>query len=107
MRKFRKLKDVLLEDLKDSSYAQTYLSVALEEYEMDQDTSSFLGALRLVAEAQGGLTQLAKKTHLNRQNLYKSLSAKGAPKLHTIETVLHGLGYRLSVVPLDENKHKH
>lgn len=75
---------------------------ALEEYEKDKDVSSFLTALRDVAEAKGGITRLAEKTRLNRQNLYKTLSAKGDPKLNTIETVLHGLGYRFSVVPLNE-----
>lgn len=103
MRKLRNFNEGLLEDLKDQKYAQVYLSVALEEYEKDRDASSFLMALRDVTEARGGITQLAEKTHLNRQNLYKSLSSKGDPKLYTIETVLHGLGYRLSVVPLDEN----
>lgn len=102
MRKLRKFKETLLEDLKDPHYAQTYLSVALEEYEQDKDVSSFLTALRDVVEAKGGITKLAEKTHLNRQSLYKSLSAGGDPKLNTIETVLHGLGYRLSVIPLNE-----
>jgi probable addiction module antidote protein len=107
MRKLRKFEDALLEDLKDTRYAQTYLSVALEEYEKDKEVAAFLTALRDVAEAKGGLTKLAKKTHLNRQSLYKSLSAKGDPKLNTIETVLHGLGYRLSVVPLNEPRTPH
>jgi probable addiction module antidote protein len=104
MRKLRNFKEALLEDLKDPKYAQTYLSVALEEYEKDKDVSSFLLALRDVVEAKGGITKLAEKTHLNRQSLYKSLSAAGDPKLNTIETVLHGLGYRLSVVPLNEHR---
>jgi probable addiction module antidote protein len=103
MRKLRNFKEGLLEDLKDQVYAQTYLSVALEEYDKDLDTSAFLNALRDVTEARGGITQLAKKTHLNRQNLYKSLSGTGDPKLHTIESVLHGLGFRLSVVPVDNS----
>src|SRR5476651_1797541 len=100
MRKLRNFKEGLLEDLKDKKYAEVYLSVALEEYEKDRDASSFLTALRDVTEARGGITQLAEKTHLNRQNLYKSLSSKGDPKLNTIETVLHGLGFRLAVVAL-------
>lgn len=104
MRKLKKFKDALLEDLKDPEYAQTYLSVALEEYEKDKDVSSFLMALRDVVEAKGGITKLAEKIHLNRQSLYKSLSAEGDPKLNTVETVLHGLGYRLSVVPLEEHR---
>jgi len=102
MRKLRDFKEGLLEDLKDQVYAQNYLSVALEEYDKDLDASAFLMALRDVTEARGGITQLANKTHLNRQNLYKTLSAKGDPKVHTVESVLHGLGYRLSVVPVDE-----
>ena len=104
MDQLRKFKEALLEDLKDLQYAQTYLSVALEEYEQDKDVSSFLTALRDVVEAKGGITKLAEKTHLNRQSLYKSLSAEGDPKLNTVETVLHGLGYRLSVVPLNEHR---
>jgi probable addiction module antidote protein len=104
MRKLKKFKDALIEDLKDSQYAQTYLSVALEEYEKDRDVAAFLTALRDVVEAQGGITRLAEKTHLNRQSLYKSLSAEGDPKLNTVETVLHGLGFRLSVVPLNEHQ---
>lgn len=102
MRKLRNFKDTILEDLTDPQYAQTYLSVALEEYEKDKDVSSFLTALRDVTEAMGGITKLAEKTHLNRQSLYKSLSSKGDPRLNTVEAVLHGLGYRLCVVPLNE-----
>ena len=102
MSKFSNFKDSLLDDLKDPNYAKTYLSVALEEYENSKDTLSFLTALRDVAEANGGLTQLASKTHLNRQNLYRALSSKGNPRFDTIETVLHGLGYRLAVVPVNE-----
>lgn len=61
MRKLRKFKDALLEDLKDPQYAQTYLSVALEEYEQDRDVSAFLMALRDVVEAKGGIAKLAEK----------------------------------------------
>ena len=74
-------KDTLIEDLKDPAYARTYLSVALEEYEKDQDGFAFLTALRDVAEARGGIGKLAKKTNLNRENLYKVLSSKGNPRL--------------------------
>jgi probable addiction module antidote protein len=105
MRKFREFKDVLLEDLQNFESAKEYLSVALEEYEKDKDSEAFLLALRDVAEARGGLSKLAEKSHLNRQNLYKALSKKGNPKLDTIETVLHGLGFRLSIEPLKEQPH--
>ena len=99
-RQFRRYEDDLRERLADPEYARVFLDVALEEYEQDGDTEAFLLALRDVAEAQGGLTQLAKRTKLNRQNLYKALSSKGNPRLQTVETILHGLGFRLSVEPV-------
>ena len=95
MRNLRKYRDVLIEDLKDPKEAEAYLSVALEEYENDQNVESFLLAVRNIAEAQGGIGKLAEKTHLNRQNLYRVLSKTGQPKFPTILTVLHGLGFVL------------
>jgi probable addiction module antidote protein len=95
MRKMRKFKDALIESLKDPVEAEAYLAVALEEYENDQDTEAFLLALRDVAEAQGGISKLAERTNLNRQNLYRALSKTGSPKLPTILTILHGLGFSL------------
>ena len=94
-------KDTLIEDLKDPAYARTYLSVALEEYEKDKDSFAFLTALRDVAEARGGIGRLARKTNLNRENLYKVLSSKGNPRLYTIENILHGMGFRLDVKLLE------
>jgi len=93
-----------LEKLKDPQEAKIYLEVALEEFEKDKDTEVFLLSLRDVAEAQGGLGALSKKIHLNRQNLYKALSKKGNPKIDTIGTILRGLGFRLSVEFVDNEK---
>ena len=98
MREFR---EYLKEKLKNRETAVSYLNTALEEYEKDKDTDAFLLALRTVAEVRGGIGELAKKTNLNRQHLYRTLSNKGNPRLNTLETVLHGLGFRLSIVPLE------
>lgn len=92
--------ELVIDELQNPAMAKSYLEVALEEYEMDGDLSFFLEALRNVAEAQGGMTQLASKTGLNRQNLYKVLSENGNPELHTISVILQALGYRLSIQPL-------
>lgn len=97
----RKFKDALHEDLKDPFEAKAYLEVALENYEDDKDVEAFLMALRDVAEAQGGISKLAERTHLNRQNLYKALSNRGNPKLETIGTILHGLGFKLAIQSLN------
>lgn len=74
-----------------------YLQVAIEEYQEDNDAEALLIALRNIADAQGGMTELARKTHLNRQNLYSILSKKGNPRLDTFGIVLKGLGFKLTI----------
>jgi probable addiction module antidote protein len=74
--------------------------------EKDRDRVALLLALKDLADAQGGIAKLAEKTKLSRQSLYKSLSEKGNPKLETLETILNGLGFRLSVVPLNLGREK-
>lgn len=56
--------------------------------------------LRAIAIANGGLGKLAKKTKLNRQNLYRSLSTNGNPRIKTVKTILNHLGLRLSFAHL-------
>lgn len=55
----------LIESFKDQREAEEYLNAALEE----DDPELCLLALRNVAEAQGGVAQLAEKTKLNRESL--------------------------------------
>ncbi len=100
MRDYRDFKDYHIEKLRDPEEARLYLDIALEEYEEDGDTEAFLIALRDVAEARGGITKLAEQTNLNRPNLYKILSKEGNPRLKTLGSVLHELGFRLSVEPI-------
>ena len=92
--------DLLVDSLRDQKKAAAYLKVALDEYQEDGDPEMFLVALRNVAEAKGGLGQLAKKTHLNRQSLYQTLSKKGNPRLSTLGLILKKLGFHLSVEPV-------
>lgn len=104
MRLFR---EILHENLKNPLEAKAYLEVALELYEKDKDSEAFLMALRDVTEAQGGISKLAQRTHLNRQNLYRALSPHGNPKLDTIGTILHGLGFKLAIRPIDTSNNSH
>lgn len=90
---------LLIDSLHDSKKAEAYLKVALDEYQEDGDTETFLLALRNVAEARGGIGELAKQTHLNRQSLYRTLSSKGNPRLFTLGKVLRALGFHLSIEP--------
>ena len=83
----------LIESLRDAREAEEYLNAALEE----GDSEMFLLALRNVAEAQGGVAQLAEKAKLNRESLYKILSERGNPELKSLDALLHALGFRLAV----------
>ena len=84
--------DGLRADLQDPTEAAAYLNAAIE----DGDQQVFLLALRDVTEAQG-MTQIAQSAGLNRENLYRILSASGNPQLSSLHALLHSLGLRLSV----------
>jgi len=87
----------LINLLKNKKEAKIYLQVAIEEYEEDDNTEVFMLALRNIAEAQGGINTLAKKTSLNRQNLYRALSSRGNPRFSTLGNIIRALGFRLSI----------
>jgi len=97
MAKKRKYQDFLIEELKDHEEAVAYLNAALEEsLKGDEESKNlFLLALRNVAEAQGGIGSLAKKAHVGRESLYKTLSGTGNPKWHTLVSLVIALGLNL------------
>ena len=79
--------------MRDAGEAEVYFNAALEE----GDSELFLLALRNVAEAQGGVVQLAEKAKLNRESLYKILSERGNSELKSLDAFLHALRFRLAV----------
>lgn len=83
-----------MRDLKDLDHAADYLTAAVEDGE-----EVFLLAVRDVAEAQGGISSLAKTTKLNRENLYDMLSKRGNPRLSSIALVLDRLGLAVKFTP--------
>ena len=84
----------LFQDLKDVEYAAGYLTAAIEEGE-----DVFLLAVRDVVQAQTGMTNLARSTKLNRENLYGMLSMGGNPRLSSIISVLNNLGLGIKFLP--------
>jgi len=95
MRKFRNYKEDLFKDLKNPEFAAAYLNAALE----DEDSSVFLTALKDIADANGGVAKLAKKADLNRENLYRTLSQRGNPRLHSLMAILQACKLDLSIRP--------
>jgi DNA-binding phage protein len=65
--------DEFIASLRKPREADRYLRIAMEEYHEDGDTEALLVTLRNITEARGGMSKLAEKTHLNRQNLYQVL----------------------------------
>jgi len=96
--KSKSYRDDLLQQLKDPVEAAAYLDAALE----GGDRSAFLLAVKDVADANGGVTEIAKTAHLNRETLYRTLSDKGNPKLTSLDSILHAVGLRLAIEPVSE-----
>ncbi len=69
-----------------------YLNAVLEE----NDAEFFVKAVGDVARAKG-MMGIARSTGLGRQNLYRSLSSGGNPRIGTLFRVLDALDIRLSV----------
>src|SRR3972149_2498439 len=67
-----------------------YLEAALEE----GDAALFTAALGDVARAKG-MTEIARKTGLGRESLYKALSPNGNPEFATVLKVVESLGLKL------------
>ena len=103
MREYRTWEEILMERFtSDWEEAIGYLDVALEEYQEDGDTPFFLLGLENVIEAHGGITGLAKQTGIEPEVLSEMLSSEKAPRLDTLNTILQGLGCRLSIQPLKD-----
>jgi probable addiction module antidote protein len=76
--------------LKSDKDVIAYLEAALEE----GDAALFTAALGDVARAKG-MTEIARKTGLGRESLYKALSPDGNPEFATILKVVRSLGLKL------------
>ena len=80
--------------LDDAEMIADYLEVTLE----DGDPALIAKALGSIARSKG-MTEIAKKTGITREGLYKALSGDGDPKLSTFLGVIKSLGLRLTVKP--------
>lgn len=71
-----------------------YVKEIFADYAEDGDSTVLLASLRVIARVKG-VTALAEQTGLSRQGLQKALSGKGNPRLDSINSIMHALGYRL------------
>lgn len=78
-----------------------FLDVAIEDYQTDGDAGALLSAIKRVAEAQGGISELAVKAQVNRQNLYKIFNNKISPRFNTLMKILKALGYSIQIKKIE------
>ena len=78
---------------KDPAFAAEYLKAALED---EDEPRVLLTALRHLAQAQG-MEKVAKAAGVQRESLYRALSAQGNPRLSTLVAVARAIGLRLTV----------
>ncbi len=84
----------------DPRFADEYLATALAEAEQPGGQQALLRALRHVAQAQG-MENIAQRSGMARESLYRALSPKGNPRLETLLAVLSAAGLRLAVTRKD------
>ena len=87
---------LLIEQLKDPEEAAAYIEAAIE----DGDQAVLMLALRHVAQALGGVSEIARKSKLTREATYRMLSKTGNPELRSLTAILGAAGLRLSVKPI-------
>jgi probable addiction module antidote protein len=87
--------EAAVRELRDNpEFAAEYLRAALEE---DDEPGVLLLALRRIAEARGGIARVAKAAGIERESLYRALSARGNPRLSTLVAVTKAVGLKLTV----------
>jgi len=87
----------LVDQLKDPARAAAYLEAVIDE----GDQGALMLALRHIAQAQGGIAQVARKAKITREAAYKMLSKRGNPELRSLSALLKATGLRLGVKPLE------
>ena len=75
----------------------------LVEVIRDGDTHALPLALREAADVLG-MAELARRTGLNRETLYRTLSEHGNPRLDTLAAILEAFGLRIAVEPMPNKR---
>jgi probable addiction module antidote protein len=78
---------------KDPDFAAEYVKAALED---EGEPRVLLIALRHLAQARG-IAKIAKAAGIERESLYRALSARGNPRLSTLVAVTRAIGLKLTV----------
>ncbi len=78
------------------------MAAALNRALADGDTYELMGTLGRMARAHR-MRRIAQQTGLGEKSLYKSMRAGARPEVGTVIRVLGALGYRLQVIPVEDD----
>ena len=81
----------MAEQLRDAEDIAAYLQLALD----DEDPAELANALGIIARARG-MTEIAQKSGMSREALYKALRPGSDPRFATISKVMKALDIKLT-----------
>jgi probable addiction module antidote protein len=84
----------MAEHLDNDQAISEYLTIVMEE----NDPAELAKALGTIARARG-MTEIAAKSGLAREAIYKALRPNSQPRFETINRVCHALGMKLVAQP--------
>ena len=90
----------MVEQLAEPEDVSGFLDAVIEEYQIHGNLATIQLALQYVVEAQGGISELAKKIDIEPHLLLEVLDSTKTPKIDTLSTVLNAFGCQLSITPL-------
>lgn len=82
----------VIDYLKTEKDIAGYLNAVLE----DGDPALFVAAIGDISRAKG-MSDIAKKSGVTRESLYRALKIEARPRFETVAKVIHALGMKLSV----------
>jgi len=95
MTDYRALSDVTVEYFtQHPEEIDNFLTETFADYAQDGDSATLLSALRIIARVKG-VSTMAAEVGMTRQGLQKALSAKGNPRLDSINAIMRVMGYQL------------
>ncbi|MDI1298782.1 MAG: putative addiction module antidote protein [Methylotenera sp.] len=80
----------MAEHIKTEADIAAYLNIVLEE----GDASELAHALGIIARAKG-MADIAQKSGITREALYKALRPNAHPRFDTVNKVMHAMGVKL------------
>ncbi|MBQ8635328.1 putative addiction module antidote protein [bacterium] len=90
--------DELIENqLKTQEDIKEWLNIALEEYLLTNDSTSFIKALEDALKAKDTISNISKKTGISRSNIYSILKGEVKPQLETVLKIFKELGYSIKI----------